>query len=150
MKIASAAFGAVLLLAAGGAQGHGGEIPEARQALMKGLGEDLRAVKRFTEGRGAKEGALAAVERIAARAARTPAVFEDREEQARYPESKAMPGIWEDWPAFEKLAEKLAWAAERMRTAIVREPGGEEPARAFRALSEEGCGGCHRRFREEH
>ena len=149
IRAAGAALALAAAVAAGGlAQAHDGKTPEDRHDLMEGMGDAMRTIKRFVQGRGSAEKAAEAAAVIAAGAPRIPSVFPPGSGREAYPESEAKNAIWERWDEFVAAADSLGENAAVLQTALASGESGRIGA-AFGDLGKNGCGGCHRSFREK-
>ena len=149
IRAAGAALALAAAVAAGGlAQAHDDEMPKDRHDLMEGLGDAARTIKRFVEGRAPAEKAAEAAALIAAEAPRIPSVFPPGSGREAYPESESKDAIWEQWDEFTAAAALLGEKAATLQTALASGDSGRIGA-AFGDLGKNGCGGCHRRFREK-
>ncbi len=125
------------------------ETIKQRQALMKELGGNMKAMYGFTQGQGGETVADIAkrAEVMKGLAAQIPGLFPPG--TSRYvAKSSAKPEIWENWAAFEAAANSLADQAGKMAEVAA---GGDNAAIAtqFEQLGSIGCGGCHSKFREK-
>lgn len=60
--------------------------------------------------------------------------------------TRAAPKIWADWDGFTKASDRLAETA----TALQKAANADEPKAseaAFKAMTVQGCGGCHKIYR---
>ena len=67
---------------------------------------------------------------------------------AALPDSESKEVIWEEWDEFVAAAELLGEKAAALQAALASEDSSRIGA-AFGDLGKNGCGGCHRRFREK-
>ncbi len=147
---AGLAFALVVAFAALGpdraalADGHG-KVAEERSKLMKGMGGAMRTLKGFVEGRNSAEEAAAAVAVIAAAAPRIPDVFPPGTGMGANPKSESKDNIWEQWDEFKAASALLGDKAAAFKAALASGDAGA----AFGDLGKNGCGGCHRQFREK-
>ena len=141
------AFGAYGPEQAANADQHG-NVAEERSKLMKGMGGAMRTLKRFTEGRKSAEEAAEAAAVIAAAAPKIADVFPPNTGMGANPESEAKDNIWEEWDDFVAAASLLGDKAASLEAALASGDAGAAAA-AFGDLGKNGCGGCHRRFREK-
>ena len=147
----------VALLAMAGANGQGrvADLDEARQVAeersqaMKSMGGAMRTLKRFTEGRGSADKAAAAAAAIADTAPTLPSLFPAGSGMDALEESESKEIIWEEWDEFVAAAERLGEKAAALQAAL---SAGDESGigAAFGDLGKNGCGGCHRKFRQKH
>ena len=135
-------------------QGQVASEEEARQAAeersrtMKTLGRSMRTLKGFAGGRGAAEDASAAAAAIADAAPTLPSLFPAGSGMAALPDSESKEVIWEEWDEFVAATELLGEKAAALQAALASEDSSRIGA-AFGDLGKNGCGGCHRKFREK-
>ncbi len=122
-----------------------GQVAEERSKLMKGMGGAMRTLKGFVEGRNSAEEASAAADVIAAAAPKIPDVFPPGTGMGADPKSESKDVIWEKWDEFTAASTLLGDKAAALKTALA---SGDASA-AFGDLGKNGCGGCHRQFREK-
>lgn len=144
LVVAIAAFGPER---AAVADGHG-KVMEERSKLMKGMGGAMRTLKGFVEGRNSAEEASAAADVIAAAAPKIPDVFPPNTGMGADPKSETKDVVWEKWDDFTAAAALLGDKAAALKTALASGDAGAVGA-AFGDLGKNGCGGCHRQFREK-
>ncbi len=120
-------------------------VMEERSKLMKGMGGAMRTLKGFVEGRNSAEEAGAAVAVIAAAAPKIADVFPPGTGMDADLESEAKDNIWEQWDEFQASAASLGDKAAALQAAVAAGDAGA----AFGDLGKNGCGGCHRQFREK-
>ena len=148
-----AGLAAFVALGASG-QGQVASEEEARQAAdersrtMKTLGRAMRTLKGFAGGRGTAEEASAAAAAIADAAPALPSLFPAGSGMAALPDSESKDAIWEEWDEFVAASERLGEKAAVLQAALASGDSGRVGA-AFGDLGKNGCGGCHRRFREK-
>ena len=151
--MAGAGLGAFVALGANGqgqvaSEDEALRIAEERSKVMKSMGQSMRTLKRFTEGRGSPEDASAAATVIADAAPKLPSLFPAGSGMGALPDSESKEVIWEEWDAFVAATEHLGEKAAAMQGAIGAGDSGGIGA-AFGDLGKNGCGGCHSRFREK-
>jgi len=129
------------------ADGHG-KVAEERSKLMKGMGGAMRALKGFVDGRGSAGQASQAAAAIGAAALKIPDVFPPGTGMGMNPKSEAKDVIWEKWDEFTAASALLGDKAAALETALASGDAGAVGA-AFADLGKNGCGGCHRQFREK-
>ena len=151
--LAGAIFGAALALAGFAAPSAMAEEDPAamiayRQAIMKAIGGHMGAIAM------AAKGDVTFTDEVAGHAL---AINELSKNMARYfpagsgkeaGETEALAVIWEKWPDFEVAIETLGTESAKLaevaqsgdRTAIAVQTG---------ELGNNGCGGCHKTFREK-
>ena len=148
-----AGLAAFVALGASG-QGQVASEEEARQAAeersrtMKTLGRSMRTLKGFAGGRGTAEDASAAAAAIADAAPTLPSLFPAGSGMAALPDSESKDVIWEEWDEFVAATELLGEKAAALQAALASEDSSRIGA-AFGDLGKNGCGGCHRKFREK-
>lgn len=142
--VAVAAFGPERVAVA---DGHG-KVMEERSKLMKGMGGAMRTLKGFVEGRNSAEEAGEAAAVIAAAAPKIPDVFPPNTGMGADPKSETKDVVWEKWDDFTAAAALLGDKAAALKTALASGDAGAVGA-AFGDLGKNGCGGCHRQFREK-
>ena len=125
-----------------------GKVMEERSKLMKGMGGAMRTLKGYLEGRGSAEEAGAAAAVIAAAAPKIPDVFPPNTGMGADPKSETKDVVWEKWDDFTAAAGLLGDKAAALKTALASGDAGAVGA-AFGDLGKNGCGGCHRVFREK-
>ena len=131
-----------MALAGGTALAHGGvQNPAvlARMEAMTQIGDAMKLLAGMMKGETAFDAgqAQAALDRIRAAAARTPALFEAPETD---PKSEALPAIWQNWADFRSKSDALYEAAGGTIVA----PGDLRPMVSRLAGS---CKACHRDYR---
>ena len=125
---------------------------KVRRAAMKQLGAHMKGVGGFLKG-GRRAGTAETValrgQSMAAIAARIPALFPKGTSLADGKgETGAKPVIWEQWSGFQKAAAALATEANKLSAAA--ESGDKAAIKvAMGSLGKNGCGGCHRTFRQK-
>lgn len=144
LVVAFAAFGPERVAMA---DGHG-KVMEERSKLMKGMGGAMRTLKGYLEGRGSAEEAGEAAAVIAAAAPKIPDVFPPDTGMGADPKSETKDVVWEKWDDFTAASALLGDKAAALRTALASGDAGAVGA-AFGDLGKNGCGGCHRVFREK-
>ena len=131
----------------------GSDLPEIvteRQQLMKSNVDNMKAIGQMLES-GDIDGALIAehASALAASGAKIPELFpagtslDDIEGRVG-----AKPAIWEDWAGFEEAANRLVVEANGL-TEIAETGDATAIMAAFKSLGENGCGGCHTKFRQK-
>ena len=146
----------LVVLVAFGASGQGQvaseeeamQVAEKRSEAMKSMGGSMRTLKRFLEGRGSPEDAREAADVIASAAPTIPSLFPAGTGMAALPDSESKENIWEEWDEFVAATERLGEKAGALQAAIVAGDSSDIGA-AFGDLGKNGCGGCHRKFREK-
>ncbi len=127
---------------------HGeGHIYEQRHMFMNDLGKSMKAFRLYVK-RGAGELAqLAAMaEDIAQNAPDLPDLFPQGTGIADNEESEAKQEIWIEWESFVAASNALVEPASELKSAFGTGDASRIAA-AVDALGENGCRGCHSRFR---
>jgi cytochrome c556 len=125
------------------------QVIKERQALMKKQGADMGAVKGFLDGKNDLAKATAAATDLVADIKKIPDVFPPGSEGPN-PEGKYQPKptVWSNPKEFHEHVETAGTKAEALLTAV---KGGDKAKiqTAFADMGKNGCGACHREFREE-
>jgi len=122
---------------------------DARKALMKSIGGNVKGVAGYVKGENAETPADVAkrAAAIKADAGKIADAFGDKihVENAGDVKTTASPAIWEKWSEFTDTASNLASAAGGLEMAAA---GGDKAAitAAFGAMTKN-CGACHKPFR---
>lgn len=124
------------------------EVMEMRSQTMKGLGKSMRTLRDFARGRTDAATAAMAASNIEKGSVDIPALFPIGTGLDEFPDSEAKEVIWDEWDEFTASSQQLTEKAAAMVAAIGSADQGRIKA-AFGDLGKNGCGGCHRRFREE-
>ena len=139
---------ALALLLPAATVGHEGAtgIVKARMDMMKSLGQSTKILTAMYGEKIPHEPAVVENEArwIASQAQRMAKLFP--KDSNDWP-SEARLEIWQDWPAFQDLAEDLARKGEQLASRAASAPPSETTA-DFRALVGV-CGSCHKKFREK-
>lgn len=125
---------------------------EERQKKMKRFGKNMKAIAGFLK---KDQGTAADVAERAANIANwakdIPSWFPEGTsmEEVAKPETGAKAKIWQDWAKFEDAARNLSKEATKL--AEVAGNGGDKGAigEQFGKMGKQGCGGCHKPFREK-
>ena len=125
-----------------------GKVMEERSKLMKSMGGAMRTLKGFVEGRNSADEASQAASAIAAAAPKIADVFPSGTGMSADPKSESKDVIWEKWDDFTAAATLLGDKAAALETALASGDASAAAA-AFGDLGKNGCGGCHRVFREK-
>lgn len=123
-------------------------VQAERGQTMKGLGRAMRTVKLFTAGRGTREAAREAAAAIAGTASDLPSLFPAGTGMDVLADSEAASAIWENWSGFTAAATVFRDKAAVLEAALAAGDS-ELIGSAFEDLGWNGCGGCHRAFRQE-
>lgn len=126
-------------------------VVHERQQLMKDFGGAMKTIGGYLQaGMGTTEDVATAAGVIAAGADRLPDLFPagTSMNDVMDPKTGAKPVIWEQWDDFVAHAETLkarATTVQELAMAMDDAALGD----AFQALGNDGCGGCHKTFREK-
>ena len=157
IKLSAAAAGIVLaafmgLVALTPGQAVGAEdvkqVAEKRSMAMKAMGGSMRTIKGFVDGRGSKDDVVKAVAVISATAPKIASLFPKGTGMEALPNSESKPEIWSKWDEFTAAAKRLGDKATVLAAAVDSGDKGKIGA-AFGDLGQNGCGGCHRVFRQK-
>jgi cytochrome c556 len=133
-------------------QGQSGmpEVVTQRQEAMKGLGGHMKAIGESIQSGSPDESLIAEhAGEIGKTASTIPSLFPEGTSLDDVDgKVGAKPAIWEDWAGFETAANNLGTEAAALAAAA---DGGDAAAieAAFKSLGENGCGGCHTKFRQK-
>src|SRR5215831_12869299 len=120
-----------------------------REALMKGQGKDIGAVKAYIDGKGELAQAEAGAASLAQSTKKIAEVFPPgtggTNSDGKY---ATKPVIWTDWNKFLDAQKSAADKAEALLVAIKSGNKGAIET-AFGDLGKNGCGACHETFREK-
>lgn len=150
--IVSACFAGIAMAAqAGGhakteSSGHPGV--DARKAVMKDIGGNLKKVKSFVAGEGGDAAMVAsAAASIAASAAEIQYIFDDQVhvDNAGDVKTTASADIWSKWDEFKTTAADLETAAVALAAAAAS--GDANAIKAGFGATAKNCGACHKPFR---
>ena len=119
-----------------------------RQELMKQQGRDVGAVRAFVEGRGDQATAQRGAADLLATIPRIPSLFPQATSAAEFPgRTRARPVIWTEWEQFNAAQQTALARAQALNTAV--NTGNTAAIQtALTDLTNNGCNGCHNRFRE--
>ena len=126
-------------------------VVHERQQLMKNFGGAMKTIGGYLQGGiGTTEEVAAAAGVIADGAARIPDLFPagTSMNDVMDPRTGAKPAIWEQWDDFvadAEIAQARATTVQELALAMDDAALGG----AFEALGNDGCGGCHKEFREK-
>ena len=123
---------------------------KVRQAMMKENFAAYRQVSRFIKGHKRAPNAEAIPlygQQVAANARRMASLFAKGTSLTDMPgKTRAKPEIWQDFAGFKAFAANMG--AEAKKLAQVAESGDKEAiGKALKSLNNNGCTGCHRKFR---
>jgi cytochrome c556 len=152
LSIGAALVAGGLLLASGMSVAQSpADIVKDRQDVMKQNGDDMKVIVGFVQaGAGTLEDVSTAAGRIAQNAANIPSLVPEGTsmDDVSDPKNGAKPVIWEEWDKFVGAADMLEEQALIMREAA--DNGDAEAVTAqLDILGSEGCGGCHKTFRQK-
>ena len=122
---------------------------EMRSEFMKGMGGRMKAFSDFLkrgEGEPLELGSMAT--EIAENASQIPDLFPQDTGLAQNEDSEAKAEIWENWSDFVTAAGGIVEPAKALAVAFESGDPGEIGPKV-KALGSEGCGGCHKRFRQK-
>ena len=122
-----------------------------RQELMKTFGASMKTIGGYVQGGvGSHEDVAAAAGKIAEGAAGLPDHFPPGTgmDEVMDPETGAKMVIWEQWDDFTAHASTLEQTALAVQAAAVAMDD-TALASAFETLGNDGCGGCHKTFRQK-
>jgi len=147
------ALGVALAIAAAGSTGalavDKDQVIKDRQALMKGQGADMGAVKGFLDDKNDQATATAKATDLVDSIKKIPSVFPP-DTGGPNPDGKytTKPEIWSDAKSFSAAVDT---ATEKATALLAAVKGGDKTAiqAAFSDMGKNGCGGCHEKFREE-
>ena len=124
------------------------KLGHERSEFMKGLGQSMRTLKGFLSGRNSPEEAIAAARGMQDASAVIPSLFPPGTGMDVLPKTQALDAVWENWDDFTMAAQLLGERARALEAALGSDDGAAVEA-AFGALGAQGCGGCHRVFRQK-
>jgi cytochrome c556 len=127
------------------------DIVKERQDLMKQNGDDMKTIAGFVNaGAGSLDDVANAAGQIAENAMKIPDLFPEGTsmDDVSDPENGAKPVIWEKWDEFLGDADTLQQEALVMRE-LAMNGDAEGVAAQLEVLGGEGCGGCHKVFRQK-
>lgn len=141
----------LLIAAPLAAQADPAEIIDERQEFMKGLGQQLGVARSYVQdGEGTAADVAEAARTIAERAGEIVALFPEGTGMHEVDiETGARPEIWEDPDDFAAKAEGLSEAATSFAELAESTEDPAEIGAGMAALGRDGCGACHRTYREE-
>lgn len=142
-----AALGVVPMAAAAAGQG---DPVAVRQAMMEALGAHMKGIGAFLRGAGTATDVALRGRSIAAAAAKMPALFPRGSgiDDLGLARTGAKAAIWQRWEDFESAARTLQQQAMAFDRAAQTGERGRIGA-AMGVLGRQGCGGCHRDFRQK-
>ncbi|MFQ5954637.1 MAG: c-type cytochrome [Kiloniellales bacterium] len=131
--------------------GADASVVTVRQGVMTGQVDHAKAIIAFIkEDLGTSADVAKRAGGIAATTRLIPGLFPKGTgmDEIKDPRTGAKPEIWLDWAGFEKAAKALETEAEKLMQVAL---GGDKDAIAaqFGVMGKQGCGGCHKPFREK-
>ena len=128
-----------------------GETVKMRQDAMKSLGGHMKAIKTFIEnGEGSADDVARRAAEINEISGKIPGLFPQGTsmDQVMDPKTGAKPAIWSEWNKFTAAAKTLGARSEGLKMAA---SGGDKGAiaAAFKEMGSDGCGGCHKPYRQK-
>jgi cytochrome c556 len=148
----AAGVAAALSLATGAAlAADAAQVIKERQDLMKKQGGYMKTIAGYVkEGKGTPDDVAKAAEGLAMTATEITPLFPEGTsmDAVMDPKTGAKADIWADWGKFEKAAMTLETEAKNLHEVAM---GGDKDAiaGAFGQLGKNGCGGCHKPFRQK-
>jgi cytochrome c556 len=125
------------------------KIVKERQAVMKQQGKGLQAVKAYLEGKNDLAAAQAAVANLTQDVGKIPSLFPAGTGMEEFPgKSGAKPAIWTETDKFAAAQQNAQVKANALAAAA---KSGDKAAieAAFADMGKNGCGGCHKTFRQK-
>jgi cytochrome c556 len=139
------AVGVVAVLTAGGVTAWAADdIIKTREADMKEMGKNLKAIKGIIDSGGNAADVVAPANKIAEIAGLIPSLFPKGSDQGK---TGALPVIWEKWDEFTKHADDLK--SEATMLASAGQSGDLATVRAQFDKTAKMCGACHKDFRKK-
>jgi cytochrome c556 len=139
------AVGAVVVLTAGGVAAFAADdVIKTREADMKEMGKQLKAIKGIIDSGENAADVVAPANKIVEVAGLIPSLFPKGSDQGK---TGAKPEIWENWDAFAKHADDLKNEAAMLASA--GQSGDLATVRAQFDKTAKVCGECHREFRKK-
>lgn len=127
------------------------EIIKLRQDTMKKMAGHMKAIKAFAiDGQGSADDVAKRAAEISEIAGKIPSLFPEGTgmDEIKDPKTGAKPEIWLDWEKFQKDANGLQ--AEGQALEQVAQDGDRAAiTAAFQSVGENGCGTCHKAFRQK-
>lgn len=126
-------------------------IIRERQQLMKDNGAAMKTIGGYLQGGvGTLEDVAAAADELATNAERIPDFFPPGTgmDDVTDPETGAKMAIWEQWDDFAAAADTMHETAVVVRELALAMDDAALGA-AFETLGNDGCGGCHKTFRQK-
>lgn len=116
---------------------------------MENLGRRMKAFSNFMKRGDGNPLELAAMAgEITVEAPKIPDLFPEHTGMKENEDSEAKPEIWQNWDDFVAATNRLADSATALEVVFESGDLGEIGAR-IKALGDEGCGGCHKKFRQK-
>jgi cytochrome c556 len=131
------------LMIAGIARADGLNIIEVRQAGQDLLSGDFSGIRAVVAAKGDVKTLAPAATAMARWMKSFPSMFPKGTEQGN--DTKALPAIWSDTPGFQKIADELVDAADKMAE-FAKAGDADGVAAQIKAVGQ-ACGACHRTYR---
>lgn len=128
-----------------------GETVKKRQETMKKMGGHMKAIQTYLKtGDGTAADVVARAAEIAVTSMSIPTLFPEGSgmDAVKDPKTGAKPEIWLEWDKFTAAAKDMGKRAETLETTAMNGDR-REIAAAFVDLGKNGCGGCHKMFRQK-
>jgi cytochrome c556 len=139
------AVSVVVVLTAGGVTAFAADdIIKTREADMKEMGKNLKAIKGIIDAGENAADVVAPASKIAEIAGLIPSLFPKGSDQGK---TGALPAIWEKWDEFTKHADSLK--SEATMLASAGQSGDMATVRAQFDKTAKECGACHKDFRKK-
>ncbi len=124
-------------------------ILKERQATMKQQGKDLGQIKAYLDGKAGQAAALAGATSLTETTRKIPSLFPPGTEGTS-PDGdyRPKPAVWSDHDKFLDAQQTAAAKADALLTAV-KADNKPEIRSAFVDLGKNGCGNCHKTFREK-
>lgn len=147
-KVALVALGVAALGTAVVAQDKTALVKD-RQAFMKALGADNKAISDYAKGMGSKDAAMKAIADMQAKNAKMSALFVAGTSSTDLPGvSYAKPSIWTEKAKFDAIIGDLK-TAEAATAEAIKSGTPDAVAAASVPIGRTGCGACHTTYREK-
>jgi cytochrome c556 len=150
MKLAviAASFGLAIAGAGASLAQDAQSVINQRQELMKQQGRDVAAVRAFVEGRGDQATAQRGAADLVTTIPRIPSLFPQGTSSAEFPgRTRAKPATWTEWDQFNAAQQNALARAQALNT-VLNTGNTAAIQTALTDLVNNGCNGCHSRFRE--
>jgi cytochrome c556 len=138
-----------MVVAAAAPPPNAAEIVKQRQETMKHQAADAGAIKAYLNGKADQAKAEAAATALSKSLANLPRLFPpDTGLASPDGKFKPKPEVWSDWNKF-LMVQKAAAAKGETLAEAVKSGDKTKVAAAFGDLGKNGCGACHKDFREK-